>query len=141
MIRLDKFQQHATPSFTSPLRKQTEIAGRKRVNKLMSKLEGKRNRFLTECVSDVKTRIGFLPTKSSGPTMGSIQRLRDKAAPKPEISQCFNTGVHKQSTDDVSPLQTMSSASSKKVNVVLIKKDQDLDAHNHGVNRLRLQTY
>lgn len=138
MIRLDKLDKSESVRFHIPNPKeQTELAGKKRVNKLMAKY--KRNRIMTE--SPMDSKIGFLPTKSSSQTMNRIQRLRSKDFPKPTIGQCLMSQGHKWSTDDTSPNLTLPSSGSKKVSVVLIKKDQDLREACLKFNRNRFQTY
>jgi hypothetical protein len=85
MVRLDKLETGNHVTFDVPTSKEhMETNIKKRINKLMSK-NRKRDRCMTESVSQVKNRLGFLPTKNSELTLSSILRLRDKQLPKPLI--------------------------------------------------------
>jgi hypothetical protein len=134
------FRKSSSP-FDMPMpREQVEANGKKRVNKLMSKHQ-KRNRFMTESVAAVKTRLGFLPTKTSDQTLISIQTLRDSQIPKPEIGKCLKIPLHKLSTDEGAISVTGVSNSGKKASVKLLKLDKDMKASTPSFNRFRFQTF
>jgi SHAQKYF class myb-like DNA-binding protein len=146
MVRLDKIVR--VDNFHAPTPKDfTEISGRKRVNKLLAK-DKRRQRLMTETASDVKSRIGFLPTKFR---MEHEQYFKN--APRPEIGRCLNFLTHRLSTDSASLDINNSARGGKKVKVVVIKKDEDLFRNNpklveqHSLenlfnkNRLRFQTF
>lgn len=87
MVRLEKLETANHVTFDVPTPKEyIEASSKKRINKLMSK-NRRRDRIMTENVSHVKDRIGFLPTKNSELTMSSILRLRNNQLPKPAISE------------------------------------------------------
>ena len=146
MVRLDKLVK-ADAFHVPPPKDFTEVAGRKRINKLMAKKK-RRQRLMTETASDVKSRIGFLPTKFR---MEHEQYFKN--SPRPEIGRCLNFLTHRLSTDSASVDINNSSRGGKKVKVVVIKKDEDLLRDNSGHveqlhhenlfnrNRLRFQTF
>jgi hypothetical protein len=141
MVRLEKLETENHVTFDVPTSKEyMETNIKKRINKLMSK-NRKRGRIMTESVSQVKNRLGFLPTKNSELTLSSILRLRDKQLPKPLIREWLNMPLYKLSTDEWANSSSVVSNNGKRANVKLLKIDKDMSDHNQGFNRLRFQTF
>lgn len=95
MVRLDKLVKVDTFHPPSPMNF-IEHSGRKRVNKLLAK-NSRRQRLMTETASDVKSKIGFLPTKFR---MEHQQYFKNGL--RPEIGRCLNILTHRLSTDSAS---------------------------------------
>lgn len=100
----------------------------------------KRNRLMTENIQDVGLKMGFSPTNPDCTTLNRIQRLRDKCSPKPDINNALKSPFRKASLDGFSQGSSKVSTS-KKAQVVLLKKSPELQCQPQSYNRYRFQTY
>ncbi|CAI2386597.1 unnamed protein product [Moneuplotes crassus] len=136
IVRLDKLERVDVPDFHMPTPVgQEDINKKTKINKREAKLL-RRQRIMTETVQDFQGRVGFCPTKKSEQTLSSIEVLRNKNIPKPQIGSVMS--LQKYSIDESG---SVISASGKKAQVKLIKMNKDLNSNNHGFHRLRLQTF
>jgi len=136
MVSLEKLERVDVSAFHMPTPlSQENASGNDKMNKREEKLH-RRQRTMTETVQDFQGRVGFCPTKKSEQTLSSIEVLRNKNIPKPQIGSVMS--LQKYSIDESG---SVISASGKKAQVKLIKMNKDLNSNNHGFHRLRLQTF
>ena len=136
MVRLDNFEKSGQGLFDLPSStRQMEHNCKVRVNNKLEQKRANRRRNNTEIFDAHDNEFsprndieGFRPTKPNHETLTSIQSLRDKCSPKPQLnlSTIFPNNFGK-----------------KKVNVVLIKKNEDTQpaAIDFMHKRSRLQTF